>query len=203
MRIVALFTRPYMLLLISIVVPIGLLSQEKIVDFDIVYENKVYGTLGITMTENQNEIHYSCETSVLADVFFKKLQIDYHYEVVYKDGVLERSEVQVDLDGKSHTETVTVKKHDGYIIHKDEDRIRVETDIPFTAIMLYFFEPKDQDICYSEQLGEFNQIKQVGEHTYVKMDLRKRGNKYVYDNGMLKCAMIDGGPIEFMLVAKE
>jgi len=57
--------------------------------------------------------------------------------------------------------------------------------------------------CFSEQNGSFNDLVALGKHRYKKINSKGRENIYQYENGALKEANIDGGIVEFQMVAKD
>ncbi|WP_394357293.1 DUF6134 family protein [Dokdonia donghaensis] len=106
------------------------------------------------------------------------------------------------VNDKPRAQTYTRKQDSLFIISRDYKRPQFYKEpINYTTIQLYFEEPIGLTSCYSEQDGSINKLVALGNHSYKKVNAKGLENLYFYKDGRLIKASIDGGVIQFELVA--
>ncbi|QNK77107.1 DUF6134 family protein [Winogradskyella undariae] len=176
--------------------------QENL-NFDIVHKGNVIGSLNATKTIKDSKIYYKTSTTIKTRII-KDVSVNYKYNVVFNDDLLETSVVDITVNGKPHAKTHTKRVKSVYQVVKDgKNEGLLETSIYNATIQLYFEEPKNIMRCYSEQAGDFNTLEALGNHSYKKVNLKGRENIYYYNKGVLEKATIDGGLIKFEIIARN
>ncbi|WP_052958615.1 DUF6134 family protein [Maribacter thermophilus] len=171
--------------------------------FDIVLKDKVIGNLKATKNSKDNKIFYQSETAIKTRVI-KNIEVNYKYDVTFENKVMKKADVVIDVNNKPHANTVTNWNSSQYqVIKNGKEEEVLETSIDYTTILLYFKEPVNIDLCYSEQDGSFNTIVALGEHSYKKINAKGKENIYYYKNGVLEKASIDGGLVKFEIIARN
>jgi len=168
--------------------------------FDIVHNDKVIGSLQATKTIGKGRTVYQSNTSITATIIWET-QIDYNYEVLFENEVLQTADVAIFVNNKPRAQTYTIQQGDAYHITKNKRKeYHLNESLPYTTIQLYFEEPLDIDTCYSEQDGSINKLQPLGNHAYRKVNAKGKENTYYYKEGKLVKASIDGGIIQFELI---
>jgi len=171
--------------------------------FDILFKDEVVGNLQTSESVSDSVFSYKSSTSLEIRII-KDFKVDYMFDVTLKNGLLQQSDVDITVNQKPHAQTTTKLTHGIYIIEKDHEKeTTVQDSITYTTVMLYFVEPVHIKRCYSEQDGTFNQLIPMGNHRYKKVNAKGRENIYQYANGKLEKASIDGGIVNFDIVAKD
>jgi hypothetical protein len=171
--------------------------------FDIISKDKVIGNLKATKTIKDTKVHYKSVTSISTKIF-KEIQVNYQYDVTYENDKLKKANVLIDVNDKPYADILTNWEINYYQISKNnKNELVVEEDINYATILLYFDEPIDIERCYSEQDGSFNTIVALGDHKYKKINAKNHENIYHYKNGFLKKAEINGGLVNFEIVAQK
>ncbi|WP_299150148.1 DUF6134 family protein [uncultured Dokdonia sp.] len=169
--------------------------------FDIIHNNKVIGNLKAEKTIDDNKTLYQSTTNITATIIWET-QINYNYKVLFESGLLQTSDVDIFVNDKPRAQTYTRKQDSLFIISRDNKRPQFYKEpINYTTIQLYFEEPTTITSCYSEQDGSINKLVALGNHSYKKVNAKGRENLYFYKDGRLIKASIDGGIIQFELVA--
>ena len=172
-------------------------------NFDIVHKGDVIGSLKATKTVKDSKVYYESSTTIKTRII-KDNSVNYKYNVVFNEDLLETSVVDITVNKKPHANTHTQRENSAYQVVKDgKDEGLLETSIYNATIQLYFEEPKNITRCYSEQAGDFNTLEALGNHSYKKVNLKGRENIYYYNKGVLEKATIDGGLIKFEIIARN
>lgn len=136
--------------------------------------------------EKQGEIvEYNLESRSEMNIFFSRKTSYTHYHVVYKNGQLFSSYYKDVKDGV--TEIVSLL-WDGskYVIRKGEEILEFAEPVQFSAMSLYFVEPKHTDRFFSERLARFFRFHKKPAGIY-ECQLEKGVNaSYFYKNGLLE-----------------
>ncbi|WP_179374829.1 DUF6134 family protein [Winogradskyella wichelsiae] len=176
-------------------------SIEENLNFDIIHKGKIVGSLKATKTTKHSKTYYQSSTTITTRIL-KDIRVNYKYDVIFSDDLLESSTVNISINEKSHAETHTQKNGTDYdVIKNNTNKDTLKEAIHYATVQLYFEEPKNISQCYSEQDASFNTIKPLGNHTYKKVNLKGKENIYYYKKGALKKATIDGGLIKFEIIA--
>ncbi|WP_244156209.1 DUF6134 family protein [Maribacter ulvicola] len=170
--------------------------------FNIIHKDKIVGKLQAIKTTRNSKVNYQSITTINARII-KEIEVNYKYDVTYENNLLKKANVLIDVNNKPHTDITTNWKGNHYQISKNSKKEKVvEGDITYTTILLYFKEPINIEKCYSEQDGSFNTIVPLGNHVYKKINAKDQENIYHYEDGILKKAKINGGLVNFEIVAQ-
>lgn len=178
-------------------------ASEENMHFDVVYNSKIIGNLTATRSTKNSKTYYQSATNIQTRII-TTVHVFYTYDVIFNNGSLEKSSVQITVNDKPHTETLTQWVKTKYqIVETNRSKKILEDSIPYSSIMLYFKEPVNISKCYSEQNGNFNDIISKGNHAYKKVNSKGNENVYYYQKGALKRALIDGGLVKFEIIATK
>ncbi|MGJ8733398.1 MAG: DUF6134 family protein [Cellulophaga sp.] len=184
----------------------GLLSNTKadttVLNFNILHKNKVVGSLVATKVINGDIISYHSFTQIQTKII-TTVDLKYDYNVTFNSDKLFKSNVSILLNGKSLAETSTLFRNGEYLVNKNKKVLKLQDSIVYSTVLLYFKEPINVKECYSEQDGSFNTLVSLGNHKYKKINSKGNENVYVYKNGVLYEATIDGGLINFVIQLKK
>lgn len=171
--------------------------------YDIVINDKVVGSLEATRKQKDRLIWYRSAT-VINTKIIRNIEVQYNYDVHFEDERLQSSQVAIYINTKSHANTKTRYIDDAYEITKNGKLEATITDaITYPSVLLYFKEPINITKCFSEQNGNFNTIESLENHSYKKTNAKGNENIYYYKNGVLDSAEIDGGLINFRIIATK
>jgi len=176
---------------------------EKKLSFDMVWKGKSVGTLYATQKNIDSKTYYQSSTNIQIK-FIKTFDINYEYDVVFDNQILQTAHVDINYNGNNHAQANTKRKNNEYQVTKDgklENTFK-ET-VQYSTISMYFEEPINIKRCYSEQEGDFNTIAHLGDHKYKKVNTSGRESFFHYKNGKLEKAIIDGGIVSFEMVLKK
>ncbi len=193
----------YYIFLIFMLVSSSSISATQLENryFDIIHNDKVIGSLKAEKTTDDSKTLYESTTNITAMIIWET-QINYSYKVLFESGLLQTSDVDIFVNDKPRAQTYTRKQDSLYIVSRDNKRPQFYKEpINYTTIQLYFEEPTVITSCYSEQDGSINKLVTLGNHSYKKVNAKGRENLYFYKDGRLIKASIDGGIIQFELVA--
>lgn len=167
--------------------------------YDVFYKEKIIGILTATKKQQGGIAYYENTTSIDTRII-AKIQVDYNYEVKYKGSDMLEANALITLNGKQRTNAVTQKKDDGYVFVKNDDKPETLNEaIGYSTVKLIFEEPVNIRQVYAEEHGEFHTIGKTAGHTYEKKTPDGKVNMYMYSNGILQSAQIDGGVINFSI----
>ena len=178
-------------------------TTEESLSYDIVWRKSSVGTLKVSKKNISSKIQYQSSTNI-EFTFIKTFDINYEYDVVFDNNVLQKADVDINYNGKQHAQTQTQLKNGQYEVIKDgELETSFKETVRYSTISMYFEEPVHLTRCYSEQEGGFNKIIALGDHKYRKINARGKESIFIYKNGVLEKAEIDGGIVSFDMVRKE
>ncbi|MGO3719890.1 MAG: DUF6134 family protein [Mesonia hippocampi] len=178
-------------------------TPKTVLNFDIILNNKVVGSLESTRMKKDGLTHYQSSTNIETRLI-KDILVNYKYDVIFNSKILKMAAVHITINKKPHAETLTQWTGTHYQVSKDDYGVKTLKDaITFSTIQLYFKEPVNIKSCYSEQDGSFNTIVPMGNHSYKKINSKGKENIYYYKHGILKKVTIDGGLISFEMIARE
>ncbi|WP_375559027.1 DUF6134 family protein [Bernardetia sp. OM2101] len=176
---------------------------EKKLSFDIIWREKPVGTLYATQKNIDSKTFYQSSTNIQLK-FIKTFDINYEYDVVFDNQILQTADVDINYNGNNHAQANTKRKNNEYQVTKDgELENTFKETVQYSTICMYFEEPVNIKRCYSEQEGDFNTITHLGNHKYKKVNSRGKESFFFYKNGSLEKAVIDGGIVSFEMILKE
>lgn len=180
-------------------------ANVEILEFDIDRGRKVIGQLVAKKEVIGDRTIYTSKTEATVSLIMK-VHVEYHFEAEFKGDALSRANAEIHVNGKQHVESIIEAEGGKYKFVKNEehDNEVKELDYPITypAILLLFEEPADVKKSFSEENGEFHQIKKVDDNTYEKINPKGKVNQYHYSDGELEKAHLDAGLVQFTLLRK-
>ncbi len=146
------------------------------------------GEFAVTQTSINGIINIEAITEVKVNLLYS-YRIKYVQNTVYKQGVLQNSNVEMYKNGKLHS-TMRMKFENGlYLLVIDGDTTIINDSITYSGSLLYFNEPKETKKIFKERNSEMRLITQVSDHSYIIKDEKDREiNRYYYEDGILRYA---------------
>ncbi len=178
-------------------------SADTSLYFDIVVKDKIVGSLKATQNSKDSKTYYRSSTTIKTRII-KEIAVNYKYNVTFENEILKKADVTITVNKKPHAETHTLWKDTEYQITKNgKSEVALKETINYATISMYFEEPIEVNRCYSEQDGSFNTIIPLGNHSYKKVNAKGQENIYYYNEGVLEKTVIDGGLVQFEMIARE
>lgn len=87
------------------------------------------------------------------------------------------------LNGRTQKESKIVSSTKGHTLTLDGVSVEVEDQIDYSISQIYFEEPKDGQVVFSQQFAQFLTFKKVDEHRYL-LASPDGDNFYTYVNGI-------------------
>lgn len=170
------------------------------------YEVELFGKkIGETHIERidkgNGEVQYKLNSSSEVNVLFTHKTSLMVFDITYKDGKLISSYCKNVKDGV--TEIVTIAWNGTkYMIKKGEEALQLAQPLDFSAIHLYWTEPKGKPRIFSERLGEFCDFIKTAEGVYQCKMANGVTNIYRYRNGVLYELEMSKGASVFMKLVR-
>jgi len=176
-----------------------LVAQTKL-HYNIVSNSYKIGDLYVSKSQNGDETVYQAKSKTEIKLFVK-VEVSYNLDVIYKNKQLLFSSISTYLNGKLHTNTTAEKSKNGYILVNNEHQNRLFKEITYSGVKLYFNEPKNISLVFSEFYNSFNPIKKISNHKYLLTN-SENGNtsEYYYQKGILTKAVIHHTLMTFNLI---
>lgn len=159
--------------------------------YRLIHDGKQVGEIAATRTVAGKSTTYNVETS-LEVRFVLSQKVRYTSKAVYVDGQLQGSSSRSFLNDKLHHNCVTNWKTNHYEIVRDKEVTRINRQIAYSGVILYFREPGSNSLVYSEMSGYDNKMRRTAEGQYTLTDSKSRKqNRYWYKGGILDHATIN------------
>ena len=167
--------------------------------FKVLKNDKEIGWINATKTISGNQILYEVETELEIKLVFTQ-KVVYSSKALYVNNFLQKSVSKSFVNKKLQHHCVTLWKGNHYEIKRDHDIERLDRKVFYSGIMLYFKEPGDEHLVYSEMAGQDNFMAK-GDGVYLLTDGKsKRKNSYWYKGGLLHKAFIDHSLVDFEII---
>ena len=190
------------ILCIALIFTFSIQGQTQNNEFEIIHNGSSLGTLTASKQTDSTKTTYSSQTNIDYHLMVSiTIVYDFHLEFIGEE--LQLATCHVEVRGNERTQVKTVKSKDNYGFYS-EGELEKSIDLPIknTVVELLFEEPIGITKVYSEEQGEFQTIKKVGNHTYLKTASNGHKNTYYYENGVLQKSDVDSGVIAFSMVKK-
>jgi len=164
--------------------------------YSILRDGKVVGQIKASRTIQGSKTYYEVETHMEIKVIVTQ-NIDYSSKAFFQDGVLQSSVSKSYLNQRLHNTCTTVLRGSKYEIKNDNAVSYIKKPVYYSGAMLYFKEPGNTSLVYSEMSGQENhmQKKAVGQYILTNSKSMKQ-NKYYYKNSFLDRAYIDHSMVD-------
>lgn len=170
------------MLLACLLVHVGLSGQK--LRYDVFLFGKKIGETTVERRDSAGFRHYFLHNTSRVQLLFmdRKMDISAHV-LIGSDGTMASSIYEsIKENGKSCTKTIWDK--DKLLVEKNGEKKVISSAIKFPSIFLYFFEPDKLQNFFSEQKGQFVDIKKELEGKY-SCQINKHVEKYTYSKGKL------------------
>lgn len=175
---------------------LALSSQKHIFEVEL-FGKKIGQTTVERIDKGNGEVQFKLNSSTEVNILFTHKTSNMIFDVTYKDGKLFSSYSKNVKDDV--TEVVNVAWNGTkYIIKKGEEVLQLNQLLDFSAIQLYFNEPKTRSKIFSERLGEFCTFVKIAEGVYQSKLSNGVTNIYRYRNGILYELEMSKGASVFM-----
>lgn len=174
-------------------------GQEMI--FDVWVGGRKTGELILNKVEKDDSTIYTSKTALTINIF-GEINVIYDLTSIYKDSLLISSSVKTYKNYRLNSSASVTKSTDGYLIEKDgEEAYTYGKLISYSGVKLFFEEPVDQYLLFSEIDGKEKIIEHTGRHTYrVKSPMASNTSYYTYnESGELEEIIIDHTIIKFKI----
>ncbi|AWV97088.1 DUF6134 family protein [Arcticibacterium luteifluviistationis] len=189
-------------LLVVVFLGMATALQAQTLLYDITSNNNSLGQITVTKSHQNGLLKIDVISEVKVKVFVN-IDLKYHLTANYKNGELLSSTVLTFVNGKQHSSSITEKTNENYSITKDGDLSKFFNDINYSGALLYWEEPKNISIVYSEIDNIEKPIKKVASGHYKLTDPKsKHSSDYFYKNGTLEKTVIQHTLMTFQLTRR-
>ena len=175
---------------------IALLAQKHTYDVELFGKN-IGKTIVERIDKGKGETQFKLTSSTEVNILFTHKTSLLNMDITYKDGKIFSSYVKNVKDGVAEVVTVAWNGTK-YIIQKGEEALQLTQPLDFSAVQLYFSEPKGRSKIFSERLGEFTNFIKLAEGVYQCKLSNGVTNVYRYRNGALYELEMSKGASVFM-----
>lgn len=173
------------------------LSAQKHVFVVELFGKKIGQTIVERIDKGKGEIEFKLHSVSDVNIFFTHKSQNLVFDVVYRDGKLFSSYCKNIKDDVTEVVTMTWEGT-RYIIKKGEEVLQLAQLIDFSAVQLYYVEPKGRPRIFSERVGEFCNFIKKSEGVYECKMANGVTNIYRYKNGALYELEMSKGASVFM-----
>lgn len=163
-------------------------SLTRQINYKILYNNEVIGTININRISSNRSTTYSLVSEIKAK-FIKKFKILGKETSVFKDGVLIYSSVFRKVNNKIKANHVVVYENKQYRLeHSNNGKSLGLNTIERNLVTLYFNEPKGENKVFNDNLKKMVNVVQIGKGKYKVGFSKGKYNVFHYENE--KCVKI-------------
>ena len=173
-------------------------SIAQTLHYDVIKGDKNIGAMTITrnVTGNVEEISFESHVSFRVLV---TLNLDYTQYEKFVDGHLNWGKALSVLSGRTQKDSRVVANEAGYRLTIDGVSAQLNKEISYSVSQIYFTEPPDGQLVFSQQFGQFFRFEEIGEHEY-RMISPDGNNYYTYTNGICTEVQVDRDFANFSFV---
>ncbi|MEX2514012.1 MAG: DUF6134 family protein [Cyclobacteriaceae bacterium] len=190
------------LTLILLYSPFALQAQEQH-DYDISILGISIGEMMATKDVREDTTYYQLKSEV-SFWFFGRIHLDYLTEVKYHQGQFIESTVRSKTNRGDFLSRIWLE-NDVYEVQANSYKYNYETQVQekihFSAVRLFFEEPKGKDRMMTENHGKFATITSLGNGAYDTY-VEDNENSYQYQNGKLQEVSMDN-PIKNYVISRK
>ena len=185
-------------LLLPVLIMFSLLLSAQKHTYDIeLFGKKIGETIVERIDKGNHEEQFKLTSTSEVNILFTHKTSLMTFDITYKDGKLFSSYCKNVKDGV--TEIVTIAWNGTkYVIKKGEEALQLTQPLDFSAVQLYYTEPKGKAKIFSERLGEFCNFAKTAEGVYQCKLSNGVTNIYRYKNGVLYELEMSKGASVFM-----
>ncbi len=118
------------------------------------------------------------------------MDITYRISTVFENGKLIHSTATQTANGRTNVNTTTKWDGRSYVVITQSSRTKLrETMIDFNLCSMYFSEPLNKKVIWSDSFGKWLPVKALGNHRYELSLPDGKKNFYQYSYGI--CSMVE------------
>lgn len=177
-------------------------NTSSVQNFVVYYKSSKVGTLKTIQTKKDTEVSYHLHSEVKI-MMVAEVNIVEDMKDIFKDGKLENSVYRRSINKDEKANNTVVREPAGYVISKDGKKQNVmKGPIDLTVMSLYYQEPADQAMIYSQSFQQVLKIKKLQPHLYELKIPNGSSTTYQYKDGKLQTVVSDTkwGKVKFVLV---
>ncbi len=178
------------------------IAEAQTLNYDIISNHFKLGNLTATKTEDKSSIKINIVSQVKIDLLIKT-DVTYNVNCIYKNNQLMTSNVTVRENGRIHSINKTENLGTYYLLTDNKHISNYFNKIYYSSALLYFKEPKNISIIFSETDNKNNIIDNIGINEYqITNSENGLKNQYYYKNGILQKAIIHHSLFTFSIIKK-
>ncbi|MFM2157335.1 MAG: hypothetical protein RL516_2084 [Bacteroidota bacterium] len=174
------------ILLLNIILAFTTLtSSAQKLTYKVKVDGKESGTLIANKSGKKNNYTYTIQSNIKTTMLFT-VELKYDLKSIIENGRLKSSRLVQLINGVKQTDNTTTQKGSGYVF-KDksgEEKI-INSNITIIVPELYFAEPKNQKVIWSDNHGKFLSMKKEGD-SYLLDTGDGQNSTYTYVKGICK-----------------
>lgn len=171
--------------------------------FDVLHNGKTVGEFKAFKSVDGVQTTYVNITEIKTKIV-APVRVNVKIQSTYKNNELEHSRVDVNVNGKPYSTSMTKRIGNQYQFFKDDKlKSTLNGPIKYSAALMMFKEPSGIATAYSEEGGSFHAIEKSVANVYEKLNSRGRKSIYHYKNQILKSMDMDVGLTTIEMVRKD
>lgn len=169
---------------ILFLLPPWVFAQEQLLKYNVLYNGDSIGSMSCFQKKDGEDLYLKLVSSAQLQLIMK-IKVDLQEESVFKKGKLLYSSSLKTVNGKEKGNKQTKACNEGYrTFNKEKTGTIKHNQIDCNISLLYYREPKDNQLIYSDSYQQLLKIKQTDKHLY-KLELPDGNyNFYHYKNGI-------------------
>lgn len=169
--------------LLALLLSAGPEAKVEQFEYEVIVYNKTIGTFSAVKTQIGENAEYQLTTSIRTRIF-KKIEFDFAMQSSYEDHKLVHADLKNYMNKELRKSSTVDYDGSKYLIKTDKKTMtHNESDVSYSSASLYFEEPINRKVLFSENYGINLPIKKVGDHKYMVKLPNGDENFYTYRNG--------------------
>lgn len=175
---------------------LALCGQKRVYDIEL-FGKKIGQTTVERVDKGNGDLEFKLNSRSEVNILFTHKTSIMDFDIIYKDGKYISSYCK---SVKDDVTEITKIAWDGtrYLIKKGEETLQLSQLLDFSAVQLYFIEPKQRTKIFSERIGQFCNFIKTTEGVYECKSPNGVLNIYRYRNGILYEMEMSKGASVFM-----
>jgi hypothetical protein len=166
-----------------------LMSQERILRYNILHNGEIKGSLLLDENTTGNTIHIKIQ-SIVRTRFFIRINVESIEEAIFQDGILIYSSLRRTVNGSERVNQQLKAKGVSYTITSGDKTNRLPVyPIYYSILSLYYKEPVNINRVYSDNFQQYVDISRADYNKYKIIFPNGNYNYYTYMNGT--CTTVD------------
>jgi hypothetical protein len=175
-----------LLLLPPVSIVLGTSKQVNQQQFKVVMQGKNIGMLSTSQIIENSRITYLLHSSVKLEVLVK-VSITENISDAFEHDVLVKSIQKRTVNDKVKSDNILQKNETGYqLINTSGEITQLTASITQSILSLYYEEPTDGDLVYSENFQQILPVQKIGQGKYCLELPNGNTSTYIYEKGKLQ-----------------